>query len=78
MFLITSASLERAHRMFSKLQVNTSRMLENLELSKGFSMSEAVMMHLAREIGRGKAYSDVKKAIKAGAPEQGLREVLQR
>ncbi|GAA6151583.1 class-II fumarase/aspartase family protein [Pseudoteredinibacter isoporae] len=76
MFLITSASLNRAERMFAKLEVYPERMKKNLALSEGYSMSESVMQHLARKIGRNKAFKAVKSAIKKAEPGQSLRDII--
>ncbi|WP_133405955.1 class-II fumarase/aspartase family protein [Parashewanella tropica] len=76
MFLITSASLNRAERMFAKLEVFPERMRRNLDLSEGYSMSESVMQYLAVKIGRNKAYKAVKTAIKKAKPGQTLREII--
>ncbi|WP_165905045.1 class-II fumarase/aspartase family protein [Parashewanella curva] len=76
MFLITSESLNRAERMFSKLKVYPERMKQNLELSQGYSMSQAVMQYLAVKIGRDKAYKMVKAAIKKAKPNQTFRQVI--
>ncbi|WCE31398.1 class-II fumarase/aspartase family protein [Vibrio sp. SCSIO 43137] len=74
-FMVTSASLERAQRMFGKLIVNEQVMLDNFAAADYFSMSEALMNKLTEKVGRSDAYSMVKKAIKAAAPEDTLRDV---
>lgn len=76
MFLITSASLNRAERMFNKLEVYPERMKHNFYLSNGYSMSESVMQYLANKIGRKKAYKAVKTAIKGAKPGQSLKDAL--
>ena len=76
MFMITSASLNRAERMFNKLEVYPERMKKNLEISDGYSMSESAMQYLANKIGRGKAFKAVKAAIKGAKPGQTLRDII--
>ena len=76
MFLITSASLNRAERMFAKLEVFPQNMRRNLAISGGYVMSEAVMQYLAAKIGRDEAYKTVKLANKTALPNQTLKEVL--
>lgn len=76
MFMITSASLNRAERMFAKLEVFPQRMRSNLALSDGYTMSEAVMQYMANKIGRGAAFKAVKGAIKKAKPGQTLRDVI--
>lgn len=75
-FMVTSASIDRAQRMFSKLTVKEDNMQRNFSASYNFAMSEAVMNKLARKIGRGDAYSTVKKAIKSSGPGDTLKDVI--
>ncbi|GLO63539.1 3-carboxy-cis,cis-muconate cycloisomerase [Vibrio sp. MACH09] len=74
-FMVTSASLERAQRMFAKLLVNEQQMLDNFASASFYSMSEALMNKLTEKVGRSDAYSIVKKAIKAAKPEDTLSDV---
>ncbi|WP_375753244.1 adenylosuccinate lyase family protein [Vibrio sp. HN007] len=75
-FMVSSASIERAQRMFSKLIVNEDVMKENFAAAKHFSMSEALMNKLTAKLGRSEAYSLVKKAIKKSDPEDTLLDVI--
>ncbi len=77
-FMITSASVNRAQRMFGKLIVKEDNMLRNFEDSKNFAMSEAVMNKLAEKIGRTKAYSTVKKAIKKSQTGDSLKDIIEK
>jgi 3-carboxy-cis,cis-muconate cycloisomerase len=77
-FMVASATIERAQRMFKKLIVKEDNMLQNFKTAKNFSMSEAVMNKLAGKIGRGEAYSTVKKAIKASGANDSLRDVIEK
>ena len=63
--------------MLSGLEVDTARMLKNLDLSGGLIVSEAVMMGLAPHIGRQTAHDVVYDACRIAATK-GLKlaEVL--
>ena len=76
-FMVTDAALDRAQRMFTNLIVNEDQMLENFNASKNYVMSEALMNKLAAKVGRSKAYSDVKAAIKKADSADTLRDVLE-
>jgi 3-carboxy-cis,cis-muconate cycloisomerase len=59
------------------LQVNTDRMRENLELTRGLIYAEAVSMALAEKLGRGAAHEKVEAACRlAHTSQRHLREVL--
>ena len=77
-FMVASAAINRAQRMFKKLIVKEDNMLKNFKTAKYFSMSEAVMNKLAKKIGRDEAYSKVKKAIKESGPNKSLRDVIEK
>ncbi len=74
--MVTSASIDRARRMFSKLIVKEENMLRNFAASNNYALSEAVMNKLALKIGRSEAYSLVKKAIKTAGSDDTLRDVI--
>ncbi|MEG1832517.1 MAG: adenylosuccinate lyase family protein [Burkholderiaceae bacterium] len=76
MFMLTSASLERANRMFEKIIVRESVMLERFNDSQGYAMSEALMSELAPRMGRGPALDAIKAAIKAASAGTPFREVV--
>ncbi len=75
-FMVTSASLNRAQRMFEKLIVKEDNMIKNFQTSKNFALSEALMNALTKELGRSKAYKIVKTAIKKASKTDGLLEVI--
>ena len=75
-FMVTSKALERAQGLFSKLIVNEEKMLSNFQTSGHYVMSEAVMNKLSSKIGRSKAYSLVKKAIKSSNKGDSLEDVI--
>ena len=76
-FMVTSATIERAQRMFNKLIVKPDNMLRNFKSAGDFSLSEAVMNKLAAKIGRSDAYKIVKKAIKTAPEGADLRGVIE-
>jgi 3-carboxy-cis,cis-muconate cycloisomerase len=69
-FLLTAASLAHAKFMLSGLVVHEQRMLQNLDLTQGLIVAEAVMMAAAPRLGRQKAhdivYDACRKAIEGG------------
>jgi 3-carboxy-cis,cis-muconate cycloisomerase len=76
-FLLTSGSLAQAITVLDGLQVNTGRMAENLALTKGLLVSEAVMMALAPKIGRSRAHDLLEEAVEhALAHDLALGEAL--
>ncbi|MFK7803348.1 MAG: adenylosuccinate lyase [Anaerolineae bacterium] len=62
-FLYTSGSLAQTITVLDGLQVNTDRMQQNLALTKGLLVSEAVMMALAPKIGRSRAHDLLEEAV---------------
>jgi 3-carboxy-cis,cis-muconate cycloisomerase len=69
-FLLTAASLANAKFMLSGLVVHEQRMLQNLDMTQGLIVAEAVMMAAAPKLGRQKAhdivYDACRKAIEGG------------
>ncbi|GGP08317.1 adenylosuccinate lyase family protein [Nonomuraea glycinis] len=55
-FLLLSSSLTQAAHALANLQVDTVRMRENLGLTGGLILAEAVMMALAPDLGRQRAH----------------------
>jgi len=51
-FLLTSAALAQAIRIFGNLTVHEDRMKENLYVTKGIAMSEVVMLKLWQKTGK--------------------------
>jgi 3-carboxy-cis,cis-muconate cycloisomerase len=76
-FILTAGALHQAKFMLSGLEVDTARMLKNLDLSGGLIVAEAVMMGLAPFIGRQTAHDVVYDACRVAATK-GLKlaEVL--
>lgn len=69
-FLLTASSLANAKFMLAGLVVNAPRMRENLDLTHGLIVAEAVMMAAAPKLGRQHAhdvvYDACRKAIEGG------------
>jgi 3-carboxy-cis,cis-muconate cycloisomerase len=69
-FLLTASSLANAKFMLAGLVVHEKRMLENLNLTHGLIVAEAVMMAAAPKLGRQRAhdvvYDACRKAIEGG------------
>jgi len=75
-FMITNTSLDRAIRLIANLRINKDMMLKNFQSSNNFVMSEAVMNHLVKKLGRSKAYDIMKKAIRNSKPNTSLTDLL--
>ena len=63
--ILTGDILQRMVNLFSGLRVFPERMRENLDLSGGLIMSEAIMLELGRQIGRQQAHDAVYEAAQA-------------
>jgi 3-carboxy-cis,cis-muconate cycloisomerase len=76
-FVLSAGALRQAKFMLAGLEVDTVRMLKNLDLSGGLIVAEAVMMGLAPHIGRQTAHDVVYDACRIAATK-GLKlaEVL--
>jgi 3-carboxy-cis,cis-muconate cycloisomerase len=76
-FILTAGALRQAKFMLAGLEVDTARMLKNLDLSGGLIVAEAVMMGLAPHIGRQTAHDVVYDACRIAATSgRKLAEVL--
>lgn len=74
---LISAALDKLKDVLAHLIVYTKHMENNLYKLKGLMMSECVMMHLARKLGRLTAHSVVYRCcMKAYENELPLKEVL--
>src|SRR5476649_1194722 len=71
-FMLTAGALAQTKFVVSGLQVNEKKMSENLQITKGLIMSEAVMMGLGPTLGRNKAhdlvYDVCRLVVKTGRP----------
>ncbi|CAK4030765.1 beta carboxy-cis-cis-muconate lactonizing enzyme, cyloisomerase, CLME1 [Lecanosticta acicola] len=79
-FVIAVGALSQAEFALSGLVVNTERMSRNLNSTRGLIVAEAVMMELAKSIGRQRAHDVVYEAcgetIKSGDEKRTLFETL--
>jgi 3-carboxy-cis,cis-muconate cycloisomerase len=71
-FMLSAGALAQTRFMVSGLQVNEKKMRENLDITKGLIMSEAVMMGLGAAMGRNRAHDVVydicRAVVKTGRP----------
>lgn len=78
-FVLTHGALLHARTIAEGLVVDAKRMRENLEITHGLIVAEAVMMGLAPHLGRGEAHHVVKHACDLALTERiPLVEALQR
>jgi adenylosuccinate lyase len=74
---LTGDVLQRMIALFDGLQVFPERMRENLDLSGGLIMAEALMLELGKQIGRQRAHDAVYDAAQASVTEsRPFRETL--
>ncbi len=64
-FVLTHAALEQTVRLVENVVVDETRIAANLALTGGLICAEAVMMDLARDMGRNEAHHAVKDLIAA-------------
>ena len=69
-FLLTGASLAQAKFMLAGLVVDVARMRENLDLTGGLIVAEAVMMAAAPKLGRQHAHDLVYDACRVGIEQK--------
>jgi 3-carboxy-cis,cis-muconate cycloisomerase len=76
---LTGDMLQRLIALFDGLQVFPDRMRQNLDLSGGLIMAEALMLELGKQIGRQRAHDLVYDAAQAAVTEsRPFRETLAR
>ena len=63
--ILTGDILQRMINLFAGIRVFPDRMRQNLDLSGGLIMSEAIMLELGRQIGRQQAHDAVYEAAQA-------------
>ena len=77
-FMLSAGALAQTRFVLEGLQVNEKKMAENLTITKGLIMSEAVMMGLGAAMGRNRAHDVVydvcRDVIKTGRPLIDLLE----
>ncbi len=71
-FMLSAGALAQTRFVVAGLQVNEKKMRENLDITKGLIMSEAVMMGLGPAMGRNRAHDVVydvcRQVVKTGRP----------
>jgi 3-carboxy-cis,cis-muconate cycloisomerase len=76
-FLLTASSLANARLMLAGLVVHEARMRENLDLTHGLIVAEAVMMAMAPKLGRQHAHDVVYEACRIAIEGGGdLADIL--
>jgi 3-carboxy-cis,cis-muconate cycloisomerase len=70
-FILTSAAISHTCRIAEGLIVDADRMRRNLALTGGLINAEAVMIRLARAMGRDRAHELVAAAVKRAASGNG-------
>lgn len=70
-FLLTASSLANAKFMLAGLVVHEKRMLQNLDLTRGLIVAEAVMMAAAPKLGRQRAHDRVYEACRQALDHDG-------
>ncbi len=74
---LTGDMLQRMISLFDGLQVFPARMRENLDLSGGLIMAEALMLELGKQIGRQRAHDAVYDAAQGSVTQsRPFREIL--
>jgi 3-carboxy-cis,cis-muconate cycloisomerase len=74
---LSAGALHHLSALAPNLQINTTRMRENIELTRGLIFAEAVSMALAEKLGRTTAHEKIEAACKlALSSHRHLREVL--
>jgi len=74
---LTAGALHHLAALAPKLQINSARMRENLDLTHGLIYAEAVSMSLAEKLGRVTAHEKIEAACKlALSSHRHLREVI--
>jgi len=74
---LTGDMLQRMITLFEGLQVFAARMRENLDLSGGLIMAEALMLELGKQIGRQRAHDAVYEAAQGSVTQsRPFRELL--
>lgn len=75
--LATGKALQLVQALLNKLQVNSSAMRDNLALTNGFIFAEAIMLALAKRLGKQSAHSLVYElAMLAQSENQSFQQVL--
>jgi 3-carboxy-cis,cis-muconate cycloisomerase len=74
---LTGGAIKQSNDLFSRLEVHSARMLENLELPEGLVYAEEVAVVLAKQLGKPEADLILKRACQRAKEKRcHLREVL--
>jgi len=74
---LASGAIKQSNDLFSRLEVHSARMLENLELTQGLVYAEEVATVLAKRLGKQEADQVLKQACQRAREKRcHLREVL--
>jgi len=74
---LTAGALHHLAALAPNLQINTTRMCENLGLTHGLIYAEAISMTLAEKIGRAAAHEKIAAACQSAiSSKRHLRDVL--
>ena len=77
LFCLAAGSLQHAHTVIAGMEVAPQRMADNLELTQGLVLAEAVSITLSQRIGRERAHHLLEHACRQAVAEQcHLRDVL--
>lgn len=75
--LVTSGALSSVVDIAEGLQVDSGRMRDNLDITRGLIMAEAVSMKLAEKLGKAEAHKLIENASKkAAAGNRELKDIL--
>ncbi len=75
---LAGGALHRLAEMIPHLEIDTAKMRQNLDVTRGLIFAEAVQMALAARVGRMAAHQQVEAACRRAQKEQRhLREVLE-
>ena len=75
---LAGGALHRLAKMIPHLEIDTAKMRQNLDVTRGLIFAEAVQMALAARVGRMAAHQQVEAACRRAQKEQRhLREVLE-
>ena len=75
---LAGGALHRLAKMIPHLEIDTAKMRQNLDVTRGLIFAEAVQMALAARVGRMAAHQQVEAACRRAQKEQRhLREVIE-
>ena len=74
---LTCGSLEKSIDLIENLEVDTKRMLQNIELTNGLIYAEKVAFELSNTLGKMQAHEAIKKACKRSIDEEKhLKQII--